>query len=134
MPVDVLKTVANSIHHGKTIQKVKHEPLEKGDDSGGQEDEETIMIIQGTQLETALASHIIDSGVSADCGFICLPLFCYRQNKKCGSNNEAGYRFLFFPTLYIWASLTLNLMTLIHYRIIIIIKIKVTIITTNCLY
>ncbi|GFR93529.1 protein TAPT1 homolog isoform X2 [Elysia marginata] len=59
---NVLKTVANSIHHGKTLQKVKHEPLEKGDGSVGQGDEETIMIIQGTQLETALASHIIDSG------------------------------------------------------------------------
>ncbi|RUS75421.1 hypothetical protein EGW08_016832 [Elysia chlorotica] len=59
---NLLKTVANSIHHGKTLQKVKHEPLDKEDDSGGQEDEETIMIIQGTQLETALASHIIDSG------------------------------------------------------------------------
>ena len=66
--LDVLKTVANSIHHGKTMQKIKHEPLDKEDDSGGQDDEETIMIIQGTQLETALASHIIDSGVSFECG------------------------------------------------------------------
>ncbi|GFO07650.1 protein tapt1 homolog isoform x1 [Plakobranchus ocellatus] len=56
-------SVANPIRHGKTIQKIKHEPsLDKEDDSGGQEDEETIMIIQGSQLETALASHIIDSG------------------------------------------------------------------------
>ncbi|XP_005100449.1 uncharacterized protein LOC101858864 [Aplysia californica] len=42
--------------------KVKHEPLDKDLSSGDHEDQQTIMIIQGDQLESALASHIINSG------------------------------------------------------------------------
>jgi len=45
--------------NGKLEVKVKDEPLDK---DGHQEDQQTIMIIQGDQLETAFASHIINSG------------------------------------------------------------------------
>ncbi|KAK0058814.1 protein TAPT1 isoform X1 [Biomphalaria pfeifferi] len=57
---NILLTGSSANRHSAVQKiKVKHDAAKKGDNCGGREDEETIMIIQGDQLDSAFASHII---------------------------------------------------------------------------
>ncbi|KAH9525429.1 hypothetical protein Btru_001412 [Bulinus truncatus] len=61
--MSIVSNGSSGNRHGSVQKiKVKHELVGKGDSCGDHEDEETIMIIQGDQLESAFASHIINSG------------------------------------------------------------------------